>query len=474
MLVLVILVWVFIATPELLLAGVSDSEYRIMEFTTQPRTFTAAGTSIILPLDERLLRQVSEIPRLAAGEFLLRRRFGPNEYALYVGRRSDDARELLSAFRPPAGMSALNLAELKLYIRESTNANMDIANVYFDTNCIYIENAVRVFFHRDQWESLFMLTNQPAYLSITSKPAGAQVYIDGTFRGVTPLYDQVFFTPAAVVLVKLTGYYLLDKCVIADSRPALTEHFILNRMIPAAYGVCIDPDSYSAESRENIEALERRLRVLTTNQDETPEPANHDTAAPMPVEEDLRAQGEFEKSDAYDDMRRRARTHALPRLAPERRTDTLTDGAAAQELELLQGYRAIIDKRQYRRYFTPAGLSLERYDPDREFFPVTLRVDDECFHFSFQGIIAMPIANAPEFKNERECARLKLAYRNRIFRGPDPDSVRIYYEPTGLFLLYKGDEYRLDGTWSFGGTDNTAPQAQREKPRPTAPTPGAS
>ena len=99
---------------------------------------------------------------------------------------------------------------------------------------------------------------------------------------------------------------------------------------------------------------------------------------------------------------------------------------------------------------------------------------DECFHFSFQGIIAIPIAKAPDFKNEWESARLKLAYRNRIFRGSDPDSIRIYYEPTGLFLLYKGDEYRLDGTWSFGGADSTAAQARREKPRPAAAGPGAS
>jgi hypothetical protein len=450
------------------LAGAADLEYGIDRFIDNSRSFGAQGTGVIKPIEGVLLRQVAAVTHLAAGEFVLRRRFGPGQYGLYIGHKGNDSRELLSAFKPPPdGAEPLAFVNTKFYIRESDNPNQDIVNVYFDAVCIYVENAVRIYCRRGAWESIAMLTRQPATLSITSTPAGAAVYLNDRFAGVSPLYDLTVFSPSIVVRIKAAGYYLLEKCIVFGDRAAVTEHFAPSKMIPPAYGVCIDPESYSAEVPESVSALETRIRALAVRAGETPDetPAT-DTAlrATAPL---LRPQGEFEKSDDYFRMQQRAVRVGMRQAGSA--IDPV-DSGVVEELALLRRYRAELDNRRYQRYFMPAGLTIDRYDPDREYFPLALRIDDDCFHFSFQGFIAIPIGYAPDFKTERDCARLRLDYRNRIFGGQNNSSPRIYYEPAGLFVLYKGREYRLEGAWTFGPGESSPAQAQQHQ----TPSPGAS
>jgi len=61
-------------------------QYTISSFETGKRTIPAAGNDIIIPIDGTTLKQVTTVPELKPGEVLLRRRFSPTEYGLFIGK----------------------------------------------------------------------------------------------------------------------------------------------------------------------------------------------------------------------------------------------------------------------------------------------------------------------------------------------------------------------------------------------------
>jgi hypothetical protein len=176
-----------------------------------------------------------------------------------------------------------------------------------------------------------------------------------------------------------------------------------------------------------------------------------------------RPRGEFEKSDSY--YRAQARYLAGEAAAAEARPAGRVVGGAAVELRKLQAYRGELEKRLYRYYFTPDRLLLERYEPDAEYFPVTLRIDEASFHFSFSGTVAVPLAQAEDFKLNCTDARLVLRYRNHIIKDETAAELRVVYASAGMAVLFKGREYRLEGRYRFeessayqggSGQDSTA------------------
>jgi hypothetical protein len=87
-----------------------------------------------------------------------------------------------------------------------------------------------------------------------------------------------------------------------------------------------------------------------------------------------------------------------------------------------------------------------------EYFPVDIRVHDGGHNFAFTGVVEIPLAIARDFKENLPLGRLKLSYRNRIFKqGEQGTTTRILYEYTRLSVLFRGSEYTLEGKCSFPG-----------------------
>ncbi|MBD3316850.1 MAG: hypothetical protein GF344_13770, partial [Chitinivibrionales bacterium] len=139
-------------------------------------------------------------------QFLLRRRFGPSDYGLYQGDTNPATFSLLSVFRPPCGKTTNDFIAIKFYRRKSINSNLDITDVYFDKNYIYVENATRLFYHETEWHRLEMLGSAPLGLTIRSIPSDAVVTMQGEAQGKTPLIIRTFTQPFAAIQVAKSGF----------------------------------------------------------------------------------------------------------------------------------------------------------------------------------------------------------------------------------------------------------------------------
>lgn len=427
-------------------------QYALESFTANSRSVPASGNTIIEPLFSDTLIRIDEPPHLNSGEIILRRRFGPDEYGLYLGKRNKKSFTILSAFSPPQGLTARNFMYRKLYMQQTDNPNMDMTNVYFDNDYIYVENAAKILYFEGGWKEISLLDHNGVTLSITSFPTGATVIIDGVERGETPLTIKNLPSPFAIVKIFKEGYYQSESFCNLSTTPLIEKKFILPKMIESTEGAYINPESYTSEDGESLNELDKQI-VKLKKKIEKQQEENKEALAQFEREfPPFPPQGEFEKTadflqrkELYEQKKKSGEMAVI--LEGEPKVHKLED-----DLHKLTKYRAEIENRLYYQYLPARVLNLKRYEPDLEYFPVDIRVDKGGHNFTFSGVIQIPLSMGPEFKQNLSEGRLKLTYRNRIFKPEQTAAkTKILYEYTKISVLYKGGEYVLEGKCTFPG-----------------------
>ena len=427
--------------------------YTLDSFSANARSIPASGNTIIEPPYGDTLSRVDEPPELNPGEILLRRRFGPDEYGLYLGKRKKESYSSLSAFIPPQGLTTRNFIYRKLYMQETDNPNMDMTNVYFDNDYIYVENAAKIIYFEGDWKEISMIDQGSTALTITSYPLNATVIIDDVERGETPLTLKNVLTSFVIVKVIKDGYYQREAFLNLTSVNYLEKNFALQKMIQSTVGAYVNPESYTSEDAESLDELDKQVEKLKKQIDIQKE-KNDDALAQFEKEfPSFPLQGEFEKTadflqrkELYNQKKKSGKMAVM--LEGEPKVHKLEG-----DLHKLTKYRAEIENRLYFRYLPANALNLDRYEPDLEYFPVDIRINEGGHDFSFSGTMQVPLSMAPEFKQNLVEGRLKLTYRNRIFKEAlEEGKIKILYEYTKLSILYKGGEYTLDGKCTFPGS----------------------
>lgn len=427
-------------------------QYTIDSFTAKARSIPVSGNTIIEPLSGDTLTRIDEPPQLNPGEIILRRRFGPDEYGLYLGKRDKKSFTSLSAFAPPRGLTTRNFMYRRLYMQETDNPNMDMTNVYFDNDYIYVENAAKIFYFEGGWKEIRLIDQSGTMLSVTSYPLKATVIIDGVERGETPLTIKTL--PGSFVIVKVVkeGYYQRESFLNLSTTPYMEKNFLLQKMIESTEGAYVNPESYTTEDEESLNELDKQI-IKLKNKIETQREENEEALTRFDKEfPPFPPQGEFEKTadflqrkELYEQKKKSGKMAVM--LEGEPKVHKLEG-----DLHKLTKYHAEIENRLYYQYLPANILHLSRYEPDLEYFPVDIRVDKGGHSFTFSGVIQIPLSMAPEFKQNLSEGRLKLTYRNRIFKQEqEAAKTKILYEYSKISVLYKGGELVLEGKCTFPG-----------------------
>lgn len=424
------------------------SMYRIDSFLSSKHAFPPSGNDMIAAPYGDTLIPCSGITSMNNDELILRRRFSATDYGLYRGKKNTKGFKRLCAFNPPPDMTTALLVHKKLYFKISDNANMDIADIYFDNECIYAENTVTLYYHDQSWHSVTMQKPYPSTLVIQTNPPQATVSIDGVIRGKTPLELSDLLSPYVILQVKKEHYYQRDLFVSLEGYPQRIVTINLHKMITPVQGVYISPDTYTAETpcsiRELYEQIERLQEKLRMEQEQNRmKIAQFEQQYP-----ELPAQGEFEKTADYlqkkelhEKRKQRGTMAILVNSAP--RINTIE-----KALEKLLAYRVMLENRLYHCYFATQTIPLHRYEPDAEYFPLSFHIDDQGHTFQFNGTVRVPIYYAPMFKQSFDSARLRITYRNRIFKQENA-AAKILYEYIQLAIILKGKEYIMEGNCRF-------------------------
>ncbi len=426
--------------------------YSIPAFAWQERFIPASSNAVVEPLSNDTLTTLQKPRQRNPGEIILRRRFESDVYALYLGKRTKDSYNTLSVFKPPQPFGIDNFIGRKLYLQQTDNPNMDIANVYFDNECIYVENAAKIFFFEDGWNKIPMTEPGTRALNVLSYPESATVIIDGIERGRTPLHLSAMASAYIIVKVRKEGYYCTESFVNLHSEQETTRNFVLQEMIPSTEGSYCDPNAMTAENPEGLAELEEQIETLKKSLDQQKE-KSRDALERFETEfPEFLPQGEFEKTgdflqrkELYLQKKNSGKIAIMAKSSPR-------VYRIEEDLLKLTRYRSEIENRLYFRFLPANLIRISRYEPDLEFFPVDMRVNESGHNFIFSGVLQMPLATAPLFKQEIDKAVLKLAYRNTIFKQ-DVQQIRpkILYGYVKMSLLFKGGEYTLEGKCSFPG-----------------------
>jgi formylglycine-generating enzyme required for sulfatase activity len=444
-------IWI-VSIVLLCLLFTANAQYVIPSFNTGARTIPPSGNDIIIPFEGTTLKQVPSAPALKSGEVLLRRRFSATEYGLFIGRMNEKAYSRLSAFRiQQSGALSSNIV-LKFYGQQVTNPDLDMANVYFDNDLVYVENAAKLFYNDGVWQSLAMQTLLPSRLTITSEPPGAAIFIDGAEKGTTPYYGGAVFSPSAVVQIKKDGYYIQEDFVDLEGKGQVTKDFTLSKKLSFSNGAEIDAQAYTAENTESVDELEQRMNEITIRIEEQ---KNNNASALKDFEEKypvLSPQGEFEKTAMFTERHKRYQEQKTIEQSKIKMPGEAKLSNLYRIVEKITKYRDIMETRVYQRYFSADNIKLDKYNPDEEYFPVGVTVKEGNFDFTYTGKVMIPLSVAPDFKQKLGEGRLSLSYKNKtVVVLLDGNRVKRFYEFTDIRLRFKDKEYVLNGEFVLPG-----------------------
>ena len=426
------------------------SQYKVLSFNTGIRSIPQAGNEIIIPFEGAVLSQVNEAVLLKDSEVLMRRRFSTTQYGLFTGKIDTRAYPKISVFRQPAGMGILSAITFKYYSKEVNNPDLDLPNVYFDNEFVYVENAARLFYFDSTWRKLDMIADRPSLLSINSEPQGADVYVDGILKGVTPWQSGPLFTSSVVVKARKDGYYIQESFVNLQGGDAASKNFSLSKKVMFADGSEVDPQAFTAENTESVEELELRigeLKNVIVEKKQKMKQALIDFESSYPV---LQPKDEFEKTPDFNSRSARyevCKDSALTDVKNEWQNRIASVDQAAVKVEQ---YKSTIESRIYSKTFSTDSLVLKFYDSDKETFPVSFNVTDGMFDFKLTGTLSIPVEAARELKQRINDGVLVVSYRNKTIKVQTKgQAVRRFYDFTCVKLKFKNQEYSMAVTIDF-------------------------
>lgn len=445
-------------------AGTTDTF--IPAFINDTMAVPASGNEVIRPATNTTLTQVLEPPeQLQQGQVLLRRRFSADEYGLYLGIMNPKAYRELSAFKPADELSIKDFLNRKLY--EAANPVMDIDNVYFDGDLIYVQNMAKVYYFDGDWQVIDMLNELPCRLNITSEPVGASVYVNEEFKGTTPVYLGATYKPTAVVRVDLKGYFIAEEFIYLTPGVLVEKHFSLKKKPVFDDGSDIDISAYTAENTESVIEMKQRIETV---RESVRKIVRDSTGAVQKFINDyppLKPKDQFETTEEY--MKRKKEYEA--RFDAEKLD--LSSKFMEEHKRMLdiipqmETYLEKIKEREYTKYFDGSILKLSEYNADSGYFPVSMKVNEKGFVFTFRGKLIIPRDEAREFYNKgTSSGKVILAYKNwhislnrprRQGLERENDSTKTAHSVKENFYVYLSDfklkfkdvDYDLEGEGVF-------------------------
>ncbi len=429
-----------------------DKHFNIESFSDTTKSVPAVGNSFIIPVTGTTLQQITTPPEvLKKGQVLLRRRFSAKEYGLYLGLMDPNAYSRLSAFKPSEKISITTFISRKIYSSQTDNPDMDIENVYFDEDLIYVENIASIFYHDSVWKEIRMLDALPCRLNITSDPPGAQVYINNEYQGITPLYLGAIYEPSAIIRLDMKGYFIAENFVDLQSGMLIKKHFELKSKPVFEDGSEIDIEAYTAENTESVLEIDQRIETLRNRALKLQEDSIKALEAFVANYPKMDPKDQFETTEEFENRKDKyiakfnQEKDELNKQFSEKRTRVLS------VIPPMEAYLDSIKEREYTKYFDGDLLKLSKYNADSGFFPVTMSVAEKGFVFSFGGKLYIPREEAKEFYAKGTgSGKIILIYKNWFITIPRDSIKENYYVYfTGLKLKFKNIDYDLRGTFSY-------------------------
>ncbi|MDO5575618.1 MAG: PEGA domain-containing protein [Fibrobacter sp.] len=436
-------------------SAVADQDvFRIEKFISGRSIPPASNQVIRSASGNSTLEQVVVVPSLQAGEVLLRRRFGANDYGLYRGVIAPEAYSRLSVFSPPHGKKTVDFINYKFYENEVINPEQDLSSIYFDNDYIYAENSAILYYYTGEqentWNTLEMLPEKPWRLNIISEPLGTEVYIDDYLIGKTPLLTNALTEPLVRLKVSTDGYYSIEVMVQKEVGKILEKSFKLNKqvsLVDLSKGEQFTIDS-SQSASDVIKIIERlNLQLQKIKNDGKVQLAEFEKNYPQLVPKDA-----FEKS--ADFARRELEyknTKEAERKAIEQAIEQSVDNTQ-KTIEIAEKYRIELEKRIYSSSFPLNLINLSNpdqdYDADAEAWNTELKVEKQPFSFFCKGKIVVPPNIARDiYTTQGKGGYLVLEYRDRSIVI---DSLIWYYSLTRLSLVYDEIMYPVEGEIKLG------------------------
>jgi len=430
----------------------AENHFNIESFSDTTKSVPAVGNSFIIPVTSTTLQQITTPPEvLEKGHVLLRRRFSAREYGLYIGLMNPKAYSRLSAFKPSEKISISTFISRKIYSSQTDNPDLDIENVYFDGDLIYVENIASIFYHDSTWKEIRMLDVLPCRLNVTSDPPGAQVYINNEYQGITPLYLGAIYEPTAIIRLDLKGYFIAENFIDLQSGLLLEKHFELKSKPVFEDGSEIDIEAYTAENTESVFEINQRIETVRKSALKLREDSVTALEAFIANYPKMDPKDQFETTEEFENRKNEyiakfnQEKDELKKQFNEKRTRVLS------VIPRMEAYLDSIKEREYTKYFDGDLLKLSQYNADSGFFPVTMTVTEKGFVFSFGGKLYIPREEAKEFYAKGTgSGKIILIYKNWFITIPR-DSIKenhyVYF--TGLKLKFKDVDYDLRGTCSY-------------------------
>lgn len=185
-----------------------------------PDTYIAADFSNQL--------RIAKIDQIQDGRFYVRQKFedpfGEEEttYQLFEGRATPLKAKLAKFSFDEVPYTTLIKA--KFFLNRNAHGDEDIEKVYFDGSSIFVEGESAIYAHLNgKMQELSPSIEREYPVSITTQPAGVEVTVGESRKGVTPLDFTVNSTKPTLVTLKKEGFYTSFKVIKATPGKKLQE-----------------------------------------------------------------------------------------------------------------------------------------------------------------------------------------------------------------------------------------------------------
>jgi hypothetical protein len=369
------------------------------------------GNAIVVPAEGRFLATLSAAT-LPENAIVLRRKFGKDEYGLFAGLLKEGGYARLRAFRIE-GADKQALLKLKFYDSPERDWYLDLDEAYFEDQLVLVEGRSELYYKTaDQWKKAVALAQPPSRLSVASQPSGAQVWIDGSAAGGTPLQMRGIGQPLLRVQMRLPGYYMVDEPV--QIKPGQHQMFSA-RLVPRADADTQSLRSFDSSAIARLRAanapgqaayVERQAKLVrledSLRTEQIAELARFDRGYPP-----MKGKDEFEKSAEFE---KRKAEYETERIAQRKLFGARRDAQIGYLADVYRSLDTLLRPFEERRFKAlsacPAKLGL--YDADAEVQSLNL----DCSEAGIRYLGACDVSIKPD-----EARRLRLS----------PDSLRVAF-----------------------------------------------
>ena len=152
---------IFITAMTGLILSAYAGDYNIESFNTE--RVVPQHSDYLVPLQGKLLEALDTVV-LEEGQMLLRRKFGKDDYALFMGRINKSRTHELNMMNTAGAFNLDHILKTKFYARKYDNFWKDLEDVYFTSDGeVYVLNRAALYYvYKDEWREISVAQSAPA------------------------------------------------------------------------------------------------------------------------------------------------------------------------------------------------------------------------------------------------------------------------------------------------------------------------